>query len=189
MAAALGGERSDLDTVVYMCCDMLNACELASDVERAAQWCQVADSFVDTYGCPFLYAECRIYYGSVLIAKGRWLDAERELSVGLRITEDACPALHARALSRLADLRLRQGRLEEAEQLLARRRRPRRRQIVTVLGRGAPARPRRRSRREPHARASVRGLRRTAPRRTWRRTGPARRRTVSPPVTSMPPKR
>ena len=45
MAAALGGEPSSLDTVVYTCCDMLNACELASDAERAAQWCQVADEF------------------------------------------------------------------------------------------------------------------------------------------------
>ena len=65
-----GGERSSLDTVVYTCCDMLNACELPSDVERAAQWCQVADDFVATYGCPFLYAECRIYYGSVLTPPG-----------------------------------------------------------------------------------------------------------------------
>jgi ATP/maltotriose-dependent transcriptional regulator MalT len=119
MAAALGGERSTLDTVVYTCCDMLNACELAGDVERAAQWCEVADDFVQTYGCPFLYAECRIYYGSVLTAKGRWHDAEQELSAGLRITDRACPGLHARALSRLAGLRVRQGRLEEAEQLLA----------------------------------------------------------------------
>ena len=82
MAAALAGERSTLDTVVYTCCDMLNACELASDLERAAQWCQVADDFVATYGCPFLYAECRIYYGSVLSAKGRWDEAERELAAG-----------------------------------------------------------------------------------------------------------
>ena len=29
-----------------------------------------------SYGCPFLYAECRIYYGSVLTAKGRWAEAE-----------------------------------------------------------------------------------------------------------------
>lgn len=119
MAAALAGERSTLDTVVYTCCDMLNACELASDIERATQWCKVADDFVATYGCPFLYAECRIYYGSVLTAKGRWPDAERELLAGLRITDGACPGLHSRALARLAALRVRQGRLEEAERLLA----------------------------------------------------------------------
>jgi tetratricopeptide (TPR) repeat protein len=119
VAAALAGERSTLDTVVYTCCDMLNACELADDLERAAQWCQVADGFVATYGCPFLYAECRIYYGSVLTAKGRWEDAERELAAGLRITDGACPGLHAKALVRLAALRIRQGRLENADQLLA----------------------------------------------------------------------
>ncbi|HVM14147.1 MAG TPA: LuxR C-terminal-related transcriptional regulator [Egibacteraceae bacterium] len=119
MAAALGGERSTLDTVVYACCDMLNACELASDIERAAQWCRVADDFVARYGCPFLYAECRIYYGSVLTAKGRWDDADRELGAGVRIAEGASPGLHRRALARLAGLRVRQGRLEQAEQLLA----------------------------------------------------------------------
>jgi ATP/maltotriose-dependent transcriptional regulator MalT len=118
MAAALAGEGSTLDTVVYACCDMLNACELASDIERATQWCQVADDFVSKYGCPFLYAECRIYYGSVLTAKGRWPDAERELRAGMRITEDASPGLHRRAIARLAGLRVRQGRLEEAERLL-----------------------------------------------------------------------
>jgi DNA-binding NarL/FixJ family response regulator len=119
VAAALAGERSTLDTVVYTCCDMLNACELADDLERAAQWCRVADDFVATYGCPFLYAECRIYYGSVLTARGRWEDAERELAAGLRITDGACPGLHAKALVRLAALRIRQGHLENADQLLA----------------------------------------------------------------------
>jgi DNA-binding CsgD family transcriptional regulator len=119
MAAALAGERSNLDTVVYTCCDMLNACELASDLERAAQWCRVADEFVENYGCPFLYAECRLYYGSVLVAKGRWDDADRELTAGVRITAGTCPGLHARALTRLARLRVRQGRLEDAALLLS----------------------------------------------------------------------
>jgi ATP/maltotriose-dependent transcriptional regulator MalT len=120
MAAALAGERTALDTVVYTCCDMLNACELASDIERAAHWCKVADEFVATYGCPFLYAECRIYYGSVLAARGRWAEAEQELDAGLRITDGSCPGLHGRALIRLAGLRIRQGRLEDAELLLQR---------------------------------------------------------------------
>jgi ATP/maltotriose-dependent transcriptional regulator MalT len=119
MAAVLGGEASNLDTVVYTCCDMLNACELAGDAERATQWCKVADRFVATYGCPFLYAECRILYGGVLTAIGRWDEAEHELDIGVRATTDVCPGLHHRALTRLANLRIRQGRLEEAERLIA----------------------------------------------------------------------
>ena len=119
MAAALGGERSTLDTVVYTCCDMLNACEVATDLERAAQWCQVADGFIEQYGCPFLYAECRTLYGGVLVASGRWEDADRELVAAIHITAGTCPALHSKALTRLAGLRIRQGRLEEAHQLLA----------------------------------------------------------------------
>ena len=118
MAAVLGGERTTLTTVVYACCDMLNACELASDIERAAKWCEVADGFVEEYGSPFLYAECRIYYGSVLVAKGRWDEAEQELLAGLRTAEGSSPGLHSRGLTRLAGLRVRQGRLEEAESLL-----------------------------------------------------------------------
>ncbi len=118
MAGVLGGEGRSLTTVVYACCDMLNACELASDIERAAKWCEVADSFVEEYGSPFLYAECRIYYGSVLVAKGRWDEAERELLLGLQTAESSSPGLHSRGLTRLAGLRVRQGRLDEAEALL-----------------------------------------------------------------------
>ena len=72
MAGTLGGERSRLDTVAYTCCDMLVACDLAADLERARQWCQVADRFIAAYGCPFLYARCRTLYGSVLVATGHW---------------------------------------------------------------------------------------------------------------------
>jgi DNA-binding NarL/FixJ family response regulator len=104
MAATLGGEHRRLDTVVTACCDMLVACDLAGDLRRAVQWCQVADEFTDRYGCPFLYARCRTLYGGVLVAKGRWAEAEAELRAAI--------------LARLADLRLRQGRLEEAEALL-----------------------------------------------------------------------
>jgi DNA-binding CsgD family transcriptional regulator/tetratricopeptide (TPR) repeat protein len=118
MAGTLGGEHRRLDTVVIACCDMLVACDLAGDQRRAAQWCQVADRFIDRYGCPFLYSRCRTLYGGVLVAKGRWAEAEAELRAAIRMAEGAGPASHAEALARLADLRLRQGRLEEAEALL-----------------------------------------------------------------------
>jgi DNA-binding NarL/FixJ family response regulator len=118
MADTLGGEHRRLDTVVTACCDMLVACDLAGDLRRAVQWCQVADEFTDRYGCPFLYARCRTLYGGVLLAKGRWAEAEAELRAAIRMAEGAGPASSAEALARLADLRLRQGRLEEAEALL-----------------------------------------------------------------------
>jgi DNA-binding CsgD family transcriptional regulator len=119
MAGTLGGERSRLDTVVYASCSMLAACELAADLERATQWCRVTDAFIRQYGCPFLHAECRTLYGGLLVATGHWAAAERELTVAIRLTREAYPGLHVPAIARLADLRLRQGRLEEAEALLS----------------------------------------------------------------------
>ncbi|HEY6710080.1 MAG TPA: LuxR C-terminal-related transcriptional regulator [Actinomycetota bacterium] len=121
MAGTLGGEHRRLDTVVITCCDMLVACDLAGDLRRATQWCQVADRFINRYGCPFLYARCRTLYGSVLLARGRWAEAERELLAAVRMAEGTGPGAYADALARLAELRLRQGRLEEAEGLLPER--------------------------------------------------------------------
>jgi ATP/maltotriose-dependent transcriptional regulator MalT len=118
MAGTLGGEHSRFDTVVSTCCDMLVACDLAGDLRRATQWCQVADQFIRRYGCPFLFARCRTLYGGILVAKGQWAEAEQELEAAIRMAEGAGPASHAEALARLADLRLRQGRFEEAEALL-----------------------------------------------------------------------
>jgi DNA-binding CsgD family transcriptional regulator len=117
MAGALAGENSRMDTVVFTCCGMLVACDLAGDLERATQWCLVADQFTRRYGCPFLYARCRTLYGGVLVGRGRWDAAERELTAAVRMAEGAGTAVHGEALARLADLRLRQG-LEEAEALL-----------------------------------------------------------------------
>jgi DNA-binding NarL/FixJ family response regulator len=118
MAGTLAGEYTRLDTVVFTCCDMLEACDLTSDLHRAVQWCRVADGFIARYGCPFLNAHCRTLYGSVLTSVGSWPDAERELTAALAVADHATPALHSRAASALARLRLHQGELEAAEALL-----------------------------------------------------------------------
>lgn len=118
MAGTLAGENRRLDTVVYTSCNMLAACNHVGDLDRASQWCRVADDFMRDYSCPFLFARCRVHYGSVLLAKGEWARAEEELHAALQISEDAGPGPQAEALARLADLRSRQGRLEEAEAFL-----------------------------------------------------------------------
>ena len=114
MAGTSAGECRRLQTVVWAACTMLEACEAVGDIRRAGEWLRVVDAFSARYGCPFLYATCRVHYGGLLVARGRWADAEQELAAAIRTARGAGPVPHALALSRLATLRLRQGRLEEA---------------------------------------------------------------------------
>jgi DNA-binding CsgD family transcriptional regulator len=118
LAGCLAGEGERLETVVWAACTMLGACEVAGDIERAMQWLRVIDEFTDRYACPFVYATCRTHYSALLLAKGRWAQAERELAAAIRMSGRAGPLPHALAMARLADLRLSQGRVEEAEVLL-----------------------------------------------------------------------
>jgi DNA-binding NarL/FixJ family response regulator len=106
-------------TVVVVSCQMLQACEFAGDWERATRWRTVAEEFVEAQGCPYLYTECRTIHGSVLVASGEWAEAERELTTAARMTASIYPLVYAEAVAQLASLRVRQGRLDEAESLLA----------------------------------------------------------------------
>jgi DNA-binding CsgD family transcriptional regulator len=119
MAASLAGECTDRKTVVYTSCGMISACGEVADFERAAQWIHAADEFTSRYGSPHLYTTCRLYYGAVLFATGDWAGAERELSLALESARNAEPPLYVQALGRLAELRLGQGRLDEAERLVS----------------------------------------------------------------------
>jgi tetratricopeptide (TPR) repeat protein len=120
VAAATSGEVKDLSTVADIYCKMLFACEMALDVRRAEQWMAVAQAFVRrSNSLPVSGIYCRTYYCGVLPAAGRWAEAESELEASMRTYEPGYRGLRSGALVRLADLRVRQGRLEEATQLLA----------------------------------------------------------------------
>lgn len=116
VTASLAGESTGLDTVAYICCDLVSACQVAGDNRRMSDWCQLADAFIARYGCPFLDAECRLAYGSVLLDQGEWDQAADQLRRVASST--AAPALAAAGRARLARLCVRRGRLEEASQLL-----------------------------------------------------------------------
>jgi DNA-binding NarL/FixJ family response regulator len=117
-AAARGGEVKAFAAAGEIYCKMLLACEMALDVRRAEQWTDVANSLVRHSNVPWASAICRMYYGGILTAAGRWAEAEAELGTSVRIYDACYRALRSGAVVRLADLRVRQGRLEEAEQLL-----------------------------------------------------------------------
>ncbi len=118
MAGTLGGECDRLDTVVWASCSMLAACSLAGDQRRAAHWCSAADRFAEKYGCPFLQARCRSHYGLVLLAVGDWDRAEIEFDRALEMSADCGREPRVEALVGLAELRLREGAVEEAAALL-----------------------------------------------------------------------
>ncbi len=118
MAAATGGEVSDQAVVGEIYCAMLSACERAVDFERADQWCRAADGYVQRHQQAPMSGSCRACYGAVLTATGRWREAEQELLGALRSFEAGFRAMRADALVRLANLRIREGRLDEAQRFL-----------------------------------------------------------------------
>lgn len=118
MAGATGGELADFATISETFCVLLSACELAGDLVRCEEWCQKAQAFADRHRCSFLGAYCRTTYGGLLAATGRWNAAESELTQAIQTFETGHRALRIHAVLKLADLRVSQGRLEEAEILL-----------------------------------------------------------------------
>jgi len=118
LAAVAAGEVRDLVSVGAMYCKMLHACELTFDVRRAEDWLALADRFVQRTNRIPISAICRTHYGGVLTAAGRWQDAERELAAALELYDRTYRALRGAAVVRLAALRVRQGRLAEAAELL-----------------------------------------------------------------------
>jgi DNA-binding CsgD family transcriptional regulator/tetratricopeptide (TPR) repeat protein len=120
MAAALGGETSDPLATGDACCSTLVACERLSDLQRAADWCAAVVEFNDRRRFTPVQAWCRAIYGGVLIRAGDWARAEAVLEDALRHHAERRKGRgHALPLARLATLRVRQGRLDEAAQLLA----------------------------------------------------------------------
>ena len=119
LAAAIGGECSDPLVVAHAGCMTILVCAHYFDIERATRWVRAMDRFIARYGCPFLHAECRANYGRVLFENGDWAAAETFLAQAISLSNAVIPASHALAAGTLAELRLAQGRIEEAAELLA----------------------------------------------------------------------
>jgi LuxR family maltose regulon positive regulatory protein len=118
-ATAIASATDDLACVTTTCCSMLAACELAGDIERASQWCEVTTEYALRYGMRNIFAICRTSYAGVLISCGRWQEAEAELEQAAREFAQIRPGMPSQATARLAELRRRQGRFAEAAELFA----------------------------------------------------------------------
>jgi DNA-binding CsgD family transcriptional regulator/tetratricopeptide (TPR) repeat protein len=119
MAVALGGETSDPLATGDACCTTLVVCDRLADLQRASEWCAAVVEFTDRRHFTPVQSWCRAIYGAVLVRAGDWTRAETVLTEALRPHADRRKGGgRALPLAVLAELRLRQGRDEEAARLL-----------------------------------------------------------------------
>src|ERR671914_1367919 len=120
MTVALGGESSDPLACGDACCTTLVVCDGLSDLRRAVEWCEAVVDFRERRRFLPVQSWCRGIYGGVLVRAGDWERAEAVLGEALKRPPDRRRGGgRVVPLTVLAELRLRQGRTEEAEKLLS----------------------------------------------------------------------
>ena len=132
MAAATGGEARDPQSVAEAYCALMEAAELLGDSDRFAQWTTAIAAATEIHGLgPLgslssstaygnLSAFCSACCGGMYLVTGRLDDAEAELRRAIGELERS--GMHSRCvhpITQLAELRVLQGRFEEARALLA----------------------------------------------------------------------
>ena len=122
LAAITGGELATRRSPADAFCSMLASCDRSGDLRRAEEWNRLIDELVleRLGGRPrILHTHCRAAYGSVLFSAGRWQEAEEVMLEALGPDASTrCRAIASRSRRSLAELRLDQGRVEEAAQLV-----------------------------------------------------------------------
>ena len=118
LAAVAGQDVDDFTVVEEIFCQLFAACEHAHDIDRADQWIRVGEELAARRNLPAVAAFCRTHYGGLLTAAGRWDEADAALTDAVQLWARDHEHLRPGAITRLAELRVRQGRFEEVEQLL-----------------------------------------------------------------------
>ena len=119
MAAATARESRDLRTLGDLYCTMMLASEATLDGQRFAQWNRALFGYMKRYNHPDVLTFCGTCCAEVLGASGEWDQGEKWLTDTLEsLSSSGQQARCVHPATRLASLRVLQGRLEEAEELL-----------------------------------------------------------------------
>jgi ATP/maltotriose-dependent transcriptional regulator MalT len=116
--AAVAGEVANVRIVEVICCHLIDACQRVRDLERAVEWCLRVEEISQRYDDTEMFATCRTHYADVFVWRGEWREAEETLTAACRDL-GGVPRKVAEGVVRLAELRRRQGRADQAEALLA----------------------------------------------------------------------
>ena len=119
-ATAVGGEADVPISIAWTFCFAVTACAAVRDFDRGFEWCDRIAEFADHHQSRYMRASCRADYGTVHLWQGRWDEAEQALEASVEDFGRSRPAFAGAPLAGLAELRRRQGRHREAEELLDR---------------------------------------------------------------------
>jgi DNA-binding CsgD family transcriptional regulator len=119
-ALATALDASSPDTVGDALCTMMLAAEMVADADRFSQWNEALEQYMATHQHINLTGFCFTCCGEVFVVNGQWDEADEWFRTAIRALERTGHRSRcAHPVTRLARLRVRQGRLEEAEALLA----------------------------------------------------------------------
>jgi tetratricopeptide (TPR) repeat protein len=120
MALATSGYATDALIAGQATCSFFVACWGTADLGRLESWCEPLRQrgLIGDQGFPILTIHCDAVYGTLLCSVGRLGEAESVLARLEQGPEHEPAAVRLRRAWALAELRIRQGRLNEAEQLL-----------------------------------------------------------------------
>ena len=124
MAMVHSGECTNLYVVGQVQCSFITACERSGDVPRLEGWLAAAvRQHPQVFGAQappnVIMNHCRTEYGTLLCLAGRWSEAERMLRDAFAVAPSLQQQHVIQVNCALADLRVSQGRLAEAAELLA----------------------------------------------------------------------
>ena len=117
VATALGDDLSNLFAVTFACCALVTACARTRDIHRATQWGRRVQAYAERIRFRAFHAICRTQHAIVMIGRGDWEAAERDLEQ-VASQSSTRIGLEDQARIRLAGLRRRQGRTREAQEML-----------------------------------------------------------------------
>ena len=101
-------------------CSFFSACACSGDFPRLQAWSEVLTSvnLIGDRGLPVLTSHCSSVYGHLLCTVGRWVEAEVVLEGAFDLARGLAFGKRIHAVTALAELRILQGRLDDAEELL-----------------------------------------------------------------------
>jgi ATP/maltotriose-dependent transcriptional regulator MalT len=104
----------DHNLITVTCCFLIDACSRVRDYERAGQWCRKVKEISLKMNHKAMFANCRNLYASLLVCRGDWKEAEEELTAAANELKEYRPIVVSSSTVRLADLRRKQGKWDEA---------------------------------------------------------------------------